>query len=83
MLLYYRHAAARLEEHQARYAADGQLLVSKAQRAANQRLVTEPPRADRIGRWRTEMTPAEVQRFEQVAGGWLERLGYEVRSHIM
>jgi len=77
MLGYHRDAAARLAEHEARYAADGSLLVSKAQRADSQRFVTEPPRADRIGRWKTELTREELQRFDAVAGEWLERLGYQ------
>jgi hypothetical protein len=77
MLAYHRGAAARLAEHEARYAADGSLLVSKPQRAESQRFVKEPPRAERIGRWKTELTQEELQRFDAVAGEWLERLGYQ------
>jgi hypothetical protein len=76
MLTYHVRAAERLAEHQARYAADGQVLVSKEERARNQRFVTEPPQPDRIGRWTTELTDEEVRRFEAVAGEWLDRLGY-------
>ena len=77
MLAYHRRAAARLDEHSARYAADGTLIISKAERMRNQRFVTEPPRGDRVERWRKEMTPDELRRFEAVAGEWLARLGYE------
>jgi hypothetical protein len=79
MSSYYLRAAARLDEHQARSAADGTLIVSKAQRLANQRLVMEPPRADRIGRWRSELSAVELERFDAVAGEWLDRLGYARR----
>ena len=72
MLEYHRRAAARLDEHQARYGSDGALIISKAERVRNQRFVTEPPRADRLGRWRTEMTSDELSRFEAVAGEWLD-----------
>ena len=43
----------------------------------------EPPRPDRIGRWKTELAAAELMRFEAVAGESLERLGYEVRSRAV
>ncbi len=77
MLSYHRRAAARLDEHQARYAADGTLVISKAERVRNQRFVTEPPRLDRVERWRKELTPDELRRFDAVAGEWLARLGYD------
>ena len=80
MLTYYTRSAARLDEHQARYDADGQLLVSKADRVRNQRFVMEPPRADRIGRWEAELAPDEARRFESIAGEWLDRLGYDRQS---
>jgi hypothetical protein len=76
MLSYYSGSAARLDEHEARYDADGRLIVAKADRLQNQRFVTEPPRGDRIGRWRTELTADEARRFADVAGEWLDRLGY-------
>jgi sulfotransferase family protein len=80
MLCYYLGAGARLAEHQARYAEDGRVLISKAQRVENQRLVKEPPRADRVGRWKTEMTAEDLERFDAVAGDWLARLGYAPRD---
>ena len=76
MLRYHERAESRLDEHEARYAADGRLLISKAERRHNQRFVTEPPRPDRIGRWRQEATADELRRFEAIAGEWLDRLGY-------
>jgi hypothetical protein len=77
MLTYHTRAPARLNEHEARHDADGRLVVAKAQRLDNQRYVTEPPRLDRIGRWKKEMNESEVLRFDAVAGEWLDRLGYD------
>jgi hypothetical protein len=76
MLRYHERAGSRLDEHEARYAADGRLVISKAERRHNQRFVMEPPQPNRIGRWRQEATADEVRRFEAVAGEWLDRLGY-------
>jgi hypothetical protein len=42
-------------------------------------MTTRPPDPERLGRWRTEMTPAERLSFERVAGDTLRELGYEVR----
>lgn len=78
MLRHHERAAARLDEHEERRAADGSLLLDKAARAAQQRLTREPPRADRAEAWRGAMTPAERAEFEGVAGATLRNLGYEV-----
>lgn len=40
--------------------------------------VRDRPDSRRVGRWRTEMTPEERRRFEDLAGDMLERLGYPV-----
>jgi hypothetical protein len=76
MLAYHTRSAARLDEHQSRYDTAGRLVISKDARLYNQRFVKEPPRPDRIGRWRAELSADEARRFEAVAGEWLERLGY-------
>jgi hypothetical protein len=76
LLRYHERAGSRLDEHEARYTSDGCLVISKAERRHNQRFVMEPPRPDRIGRWRQEATAEELRRFEAVAGDWLDRLGY-------
>jgi hypothetical protein len=57
--------------------------VSKAERVRNQRFVMDPPRGNRIGRWKTELTEEEVRRFEAVAGGWLDRLGYGTCARVV
>jgi sulfotransferase family protein len=78
MMTYYQRSALRLDEHQARYAANGELLISKADRVRNQQFVMKPPQEDRIDRWKTALTADDVRRFEAVAGDWLDRLGYRV-----
>jgi hypothetical protein len=44
----------------------------------HQTRLAEPPTAG-VRDWRTEMAPADVEAFEEVAGDLLARLGYEVR----
>ena len=39
-------------------------------------MLAEPPKEAR-SRWRRQMTPEDVRRFESIAGDLLERLGYE------
>jgi hypothetical protein len=46
-------------------------------RKAHQQRLNEPPRVG-VRDWRTEMAPGDVRAFEDVAGGLLDRLGYEV-----
>ncbi len=41
-------------------------------------MTLQPPSAERIERWRAEMTPEQIAEFEGVAGGLLAELGYEV-----
>jgi hypothetical protein len=76
LLRSHERAGSRLDEHEARYTADGRLVISKSERRHNQRFVMEPPQPNRIGRWRQEATADELRRFEAVAGEWLDRLGY-------
>ncbi len=42
------------------------------------RLTAEPPRKDRVGRWRTQMSVEDRAAFESEAGDLLVELGYEV-----
>jgi hypothetical protein len=75
MTSYYRFSPLRLEEHEARYRADGSLLISRKDRLAMQRLTTHPPVASRIGAWKTVMSEEDQQRFLQAAP-LLTELGY-------
>jgi hypothetical protein len=78
MLSWHERAGERLEEHEGRVAADGRVRLTKAQRIEQQRRVTAPPDRSRVLRWKTEMSGDERRRFQHVAGGMLEALGYEV-----
>jgi hypothetical protein len=49
-----------------------------ALRLLSHALVKEPPKADRVGQWRTEMSAADRVEYERVAGDLLTDLGYEV-----
>jgi len=40
--------------------------------------VRHPPSAERIGRWRQKMKPADLRLFQAVAGDLLQELGYEL-----
>ena len=79
MLHYFKNASARLTEHGERQRKDGSLLVSREQRLAQQKSTLEPPMISRIGAWRRELTQADQQFFEDVAGPLLRELGYSVR----
>jgi hypothetical protein len=49
-----------------------------AVRLASHVFTKEPPRADRVSQWRTQMSEADRATFEGVAGDLLAELGYEV-----
>jgi hypothetical protein len=43
---------------------------------ATHEMTTKPPSADRVARWRTQMTPEQREEFEAIAGELLDELGY-------
>jgi len=78
MLDYHRGAGERLREMAGDLPARG----GKAHRPGSERLAahalaTEPPRPERVGAWREEMSAADVAAFEDAAGDLLSELGYE------
>jgi sulfotransferase family protein len=78
MLDYHRRAGERLRE----MARDlpsrgGKTLRPGSERLAAHALATEPPRPERVGAWRQEMSAADVAAFEDAAGDLLSELGYE------
>lgn len=75
---YYQRAPERLREHQSRVRANGTVLVTQAQRHAQQQLTTHPPNPRRILAWKQAMPRDEQRQFERAAGPLLEALGYEV-----
>ena len=52
--------------------------IGASERARQHALVSEAPRGDRAGRWRSEMEPRDVAAFEAIAGPTLAELGYEL-----
>jgi hypothetical protein len=76
MLRYHEVADERMSEVERDFERGGGERITAAERAAQHALVREPPRPDRIGRWRTEL-PADARRqFEEIAGDLLAELGY-------
>ncbi len=81
MLDYHERSADRLQEIARDLDdEDGGALRPAVERVQAHSLVTEAPRSDRVGRWRDLMDPADVARFEAIAGDLLDDLGYEVST---
>jgi hypothetical protein len=81
MLDYHQVAAGRLAELDTDLdEAGGRIARSGGERLASHALATEPPRAERTGAWRSEMSEADRREFETVAGSLLAELGYDVPS---
>ena len=76
MLAYAETAPARMAPTIRDVRLPSGLEMTRADRRGQHALVFEPPRADRVGRWRAELSAADVARFEQVAGETLDELGY-------
>ncbi|MFV3367648.1 sulfotransferase family protein [Pseudomonas sp. NY15435] len=68
MLNYHLGTAKRLEEHQARFQNDGQLLVSKEQRLRQQWRTTLPPDVGRINVWRAQLSLAQQAACKSAGG---------------
>jgi hypothetical protein len=81
MLDYHEASAERLAELETDLDdGDGRIARTGRERIASHALATEPPRGERTGVWRTEMSEADRREFESVAGGLLAELGYDVPS---
>jgi len=81
MLDYHERAADRLAEMSQPLAAEEDKRgLSVESRLEAHALTSEPPRTDRSGRWRTEMSAADAAVFEEHAGELLTDLGYETAA---
>jgi Sulfotransferase family len=81
MLHYHERAAERMKEmHRDLPPEPGKPLRPADHRLAAHALTSEPPDPSRLGRWRTEMSPADRTAFEDAAGDLLAELGYELES---
>ncbi|HWA90657.1 MAG TPA: sulfotransferase [Rhizomicrobium sp.] len=80
MLAYHEGAAGRLAEFKRPFGPAGRTPADIATFMAIHERAKAPPDQSRIGRWRTEMLPEDLGRYEAVAGPMLRELGYETSS---
>jgi hypothetical protein len=79
MLDYHERSSARLKEMARPLPGDGRAQhLSVERRMATHAMTTKPPSADRVARWRTQMSPEDRAAFEAVAGDLLDELGYPI-----
>ena len=77
MLDYHERSGERLQEMARALPGDGRAQeLSVERRMATHAMTTKPPSADRVARWRTEMSAEQRAEFESVAGDLLDELGY-------
>ena len=80
MLAYHEGAGERLAELGDLAPVDARRGREGAERIAAHSLAAQPPTGARTGAWRTEMSAADRQAFEAVAGDLLRELGYDCLS---
>jgi hypothetical protein len=80
MLAYHERAEERLAEKARDLPREGGRSQPAEARIASHALASQAPQADRIGRWRREMSEADVTEYERVAGDLLAELGYELAT---
>ena len=79
MMSYHERSGERLREMARALPGDGRAKeLSVERRMATHAMTTKPPSADRVARWRTQMSAAQRAEFEAVAGELLAALGYPV-----
>lgn len=77
MLQYYNRADQRLEAYNRDfYDESGKLIATAEQRMDTKKLLNKPPDEARIGRWKEQLSPADIDVFNSVAGDLLRELGY-------
>ena len=77
MLDYHQRSGERLEEMKRELPeGDGSAQLSVERRMETHRRTTAPPDPKRASRWRTDMSDADREAFEAVAGSTLGELGY-------
>ena len=76
MLAHHERAEERLAAStRERVTAVGDVLTSE-ERGRQHALAAQPPRGDRVGRWRSQLTSRDLEAFEGPAGRLLDELGY-------
>jgi hypothetical protein len=83
MLDYHERAAQRLEEMARELpATEKRPQLEQDHRLKIHALTKEPPKKDRVERWREQMSEEDRQAFEQVAGELLDELGYKTGEPV-
>jgi hypothetical protein len=83
MLDYHERAAERLNEMARELpATDKRPQLEQDHRLKIHALTKEPPKKDRVERWREQMSEEDRVAFEQIAGELLEELGYAVGEPV-
>lgn len=83
LLSYHERSADRLQEMARTLPSDGRAKeLSVERRLKTHEMTTKPPSADRVQRWRKQMTEEQRVEFEAVAGDLLAELGYPVGEPV-
>ncbi|MDQ3729489.1 MAG: sulfotransferase [Actinomycetota bacterium] len=83
LLTYHERSADRLQEMARALPGDGKAKeLSVERRMATHEMTTKPPSADRVQRWRKQMTEEQRIEFEDIAGDLLSELGYPVAEPV-
>jgi hypothetical protein len=78
MLQYHHGAEERMKDMIRDFHPMGGGTITAEERRRQHELVSSPPSSTRVGRWRSEMSPEELEAFERTAGDLLTELGYEL-----
>jgi hypothetical protein len=79
MLSYHERAGERMAEMARDLPGrDGESVRPAEERMAAHAMTQKPPSQSRVGVWRQEMSPEDVEGFEEAAGELLAELGYPV-----
>jgi hypothetical protein len=83
LLTYHERSADRLQEMARALPGGGKSKeLSVERRMKTHEMTTKPPSADRVQRWRKQMTEEQRLQFEEVAGDLLKDLGYPVGESV-
>jgi hypothetical protein len=84
VLHYHERSPERLQEMARALPGDGRAKeLTVERRMATHAMTTKPPTADRVARWRTQMSAEQRAEFEAEAGDLLEQLGYPAGEHAV
>jgi hypothetical protein len=83
MLTYHERAGERMAEMARDLPGrDGESVRPAEERMAAHAMTQKPPSQSRVGVWREEMSPEDVEGFEEEAGELLAELGYPVGADV-